>query len=83
MPYKDPEQRRKWREEHRDAAIEASRAWRASEQGKRKRAAYLARKLDELLSNTNHRWHGTVTGYGVGCRCDRCVRARSDYAAGR
>lgn len=35
---------------------------------KRRRAEY----LELLRGNENHPQHGTTTGYGYGCRCERC-----------
>lgn len=87
MPHKDPEVRReyqrKWRSEHHDTMVEATKAWRSTENGKKKRAEYVAKSRKALLSDDAHRWHGTVTGYGFGCRCEPCRLARSVYAAGR
>ncbi len=83
MPYSDPEKRReknrKWREANHEAALQATRKWQRSEEGKQKRAAYKAAKKAELLADKKHEWHGTVNGYGMGCRCIRCIEAQATY----
>lgn len=83
MPFKDPEKRRennrKWREANREAALEATRKWQKSEVGKQKRSEYRATKKAELIADKNHKLHGTVSGYGFGCRCVRCTEAGVTY----
>lgn len=37
------------------------------------------RKLAELRADPEHPPHGTMKGYGYGCRCERCRRARHEY----
>lgn len=46
-------------------------------------ANYRRRKRDEMLSDTNHKHHGTTTGYQCGCRCEDCSKAMSDYQRSR
>lgn len=37
------------------------------------------RRLCEMRADPLDRAHGTVAGYGYGCRCERCRRAESVY----
>lgn len=34
-----------------------------------------------LRKSEGHPLHGTTTGYGYGCRCDRCIEAERAYRA--
>lgn len=34
------------------------------------------RYLAEMIADPSDRRHGTITGYGYGCRCSRCKDAR-------
>ena len=38
-------------------------------------------RLAQMLADPSDKHHGTTTGYGYGCRCGRCVKAKSDYTA--
>lgn len=38
-------------------------------------------RLAQMLADQSDKHHGTTTGYGYGCRCARCVKAKSDYTA--
>lgn len=42
---------------------------------KERRAGYLR----DMRANERHPHHGTKTGYGYGCRCDRCKAAAREY----
>ena len=42
---------------------------------KERRAGYLR----DMRANERHPRHGTKTGYGYGCRCDRCKAAAREY----
>lgn len=42
---------------------------------KERRAGYLR----DMQTNGRHPHHGTKTGYGYGCRCDRCKAAAREY----
>jgi len=36
-------------------------------------------KLEEMQNDPDHKFHGTRNGYKVGCRCDDCTDANSEY----
>lgn len=36
-------------------------------------------RMVEMQKDPNDERHGSVYGYNNGCRCDRCVKARSEY----
>lgn len=42
-----------------------------------------AARLAEMQANRRHRYHGTTAGYSLGCRCKRCLAARTGYLAAR
>ena len=35
------------------------------------------RRLERMRADSSDPFHGTVTGYGYGCRCERCRDAKS------
>lgn len=39
------------------------------------------KRLAEMKANPYDRAHGTLTGYGYGCRCPWCGAAMSDHMA--
>lgn len=83
MPYKNPEdrkaQRKRWLERNHDVAVAATKRWSQSERGKQKRLEWNAARLAEMAADKRNHRHGTVNGYNIGCRCDRCRTAHTDY----
>ena len=40
---------------------------------------YRAKRLKSLEENPNDRMHGSHFGYSLGCRCDECIAAETEY----
>lgn len=49
------------------------------EEASRKRREQKARYLARMRSNPDDKLHGTPGGYTIGCRCERCMKARRAY----
>lgn len=49
------------------------------QQEKRRRIGY----LEQMQASETHPWHGTTTGYGHGCRCERCYDAYKQARSAR
>jgi hypothetical protein len=67
--------------EQRAEQLENQKAWRKANP---ERARELARASREklkarMLADPDHKNHGTLTGYSVGCRCFRCNTIRREY----
>lgn len=56
----------------------------SEDKARRKVVQYRHRKkvLAEMEADPGHPKHGTLTGYGYGCRCDRCRAAKREWYAG-